>query len=656
MSQHTTDNWKGHWYWGYAELSYEFDSFNTLSIYASQNGVANYGEAYQTTNISDINAQISESIKTDINIDNKSPRLDFGLDFRKKYSDNEEHELTFSAFKQTQKDIGSYQSIQDYKLSTDHDIYNVNKSQIMEHTFMLDYREPISNNLTLETGTKLILRHSSSNYRMLERSGATEYYTENPDRTDNFFYNQNVGSLYATLAFPLKSYKIKFGIRGEQTWINASFNGDSLPLVSDKTGQMLKLNYSKRIQRPWLYYLNPYIDDQNPRSISYGNPFLKPEKTHSITFSWNYFFKQKSLDIALSNSNTDDVITSYTFLDTNDISRTSYLNIAKSNILGLNISFSTTLYNKLKVWVNARSSFVNLTHKLDNSRNRNGFNHSGNGSFTWSHKHGFSTTLGGWVYQSAPTLQTVRRLSYNYDFSVRKTFFKKKLTMVLVANNFLEKKQTLKTIGEDPTFYSESSWTNNLYRFYGFNLSYNFGTVNKAQKANEIDSKRRLMQDRDYDGVPDEYDVCPDEPGLTQFGGCSSALMTTIELKTVFDSLVYDVASIGKTLDSLNTKKTELPPVVDAVKIVEEDKSEYSNLVKQDLRSFYVIVISTRQFALAKESSDKWSKKFSKVSILPQSNGFYRVGISASNSKPEALKVLDFVKSSGAMSAWLSFE
>lgn len=491
LNQHSTSNSNGFWKWGNMELAYDFDTLHTLSIYASPNGGGNKGNSSQLTEIRDSAGLLTESFSTDVKNINKNPSFDVGMDFTKKFKDNNDHGISFSALRQTNKDNSEYTSIQNYFIIPDRDINNTNRSKNLEHTFNVDYEKPFKNKATLETGTKLILRHLVSDYKMLQRTNSDEDYVQNTSMTNTLLYYQNVGSLYSTFAFPVKQFKIKLGGRVEQTWINAKFNKDSAAITNDymnfiptagisrkiKKAHTLRLNYSKRIQRPWMFYLNPYVNNQNPRSISYGNPNLLPEKTHSVTFSWNYFFKQNSLDISVSNAFTDNVITSYTVLDTNDVSYTTYLNIAKSNTLGLNISFWGMLFGKMQLWASYRTSYVNITHKLDASRNRSGFNHSGHGNATWNFKYGLSATLGGWVWQGAPTLQSIRPLSYNYNLAVRKAFLKKKLNVGLVANNFLQAKQSLKTITEDPTFYSVSTYNNNLFRYYSVSVSYNFGKL-----------------------------------------------------------------------------------------------------------------------------------------------------------------------------------
>ncbi len=491
LKQYGGSNSDGIWSWGNMELSYDFDTLHTFSIYASQNGSKSSGNSNQHSEISDSVGWLTDSFNTQVTYENKSPSLDIGFDFTKRFKDNEDHEISLSAYRDVNFENSSYTSIQNNLSNPDRDIFNTNHSKNAEHTVELEYEKPFKNESKLEAGTKLILRNLISDYRMLERSNALDDYLENSSQTNTLHYNQNIGSIYSVYMFPLKKYKIKLGGRAEQTWINASFNKDSSPVLNHylnfiptagisrkiKKIHTLKLNFSKRIQRPWMFYLNPYINNQNPRSISYGNPNLLPEITHSASFSWNYFFKKNTLDISLSGALTDDIITSYTWLDVNDISYTTYYNIAKSNSLGLNVSYYGSLFKKLQVWASFKTSYVAISHKLDTGKNRSGFSIGGHGSTTYNFKHGFSTSLGAWVNRGAPTLQSIRPTNYSYTLSLRKSVLKKKLNLGLVANNFLEAKQSLKTITQDASFYSESIYNNSIFRYFSVSVSFNFGKL-----------------------------------------------------------------------------------------------------------------------------------------------------------------------------------
>lgn len=50
----------------------------------------------------------------------------------------------------------------------------------------------------------------------------------------------------------------------------------------------LQFNYSLRVNRPEADDLNPFPEYQNPLSLRAGNPYLKPEKVHSIEASYQW--------------------------------------------------------------------------------------------------------------------------------------------------------------------------------------------------------------------------------------------------------------------------------------------------------------------------------------------------------------------------------
>ena len=59
---------------------------------------------------------------------------------------------------------------------------------------------------------------------------------------------------------------------------------------------------------------------------------------------------------------------------------------------------------------------------------------------------------------------------------------------------------------------------------------------------------------------------------------------------------------------------------------------------------------------LAQSAAKRISADYNMVHVLPQPNGFYRVGIYATKTKAEALKVLSYAKAHGIPSGWISYE
>ncbi len=266
-----------------------------------------------------------------------------------------------------------------------------------------------------------------------------------------------------------------------------------------------------------------------------------------------------------------------------------------------------------------------------------------------------------YMYQNRKLQLSPWRVSNSYGFGVNLNLSK--------ANSIVIQTQLNQQLGGDFI-------TNMNYRL---GYAYTFGA-----KKFEEDKPKQKAPDRDNDGVADLDDKCPDIMGFAKYAGCNPSEYADTNLKIAYDSLKNEVYIIRNELDSMRgalvdirtmlaqyvesekkrgTIKTEVPPK--EVKNVEEvpvkpknelPKTEEVENKKVDGSAFYVIAISTMQLSLAKDMAKTLSQDYPIVDILPQSNGFYRVGIYATRTRSEALKILDYAKTHGITMAWLSFE
>jgi hypothetical protein len=220
---------------------------------------------------------------------------------------------------------------------------------------------------------------------------------------------------------------------------------------------------------------------------------------------------------------------------------------------------------------------------------------------------------------------------------------------------------------------------------YRLGYAYTFGT----RKTEELPPKLKAP-DRDNDGVADADDQCPDEMGFAKYAGCNPSVYADTNLRIAYDSLKNEVYLIKTELDSMRfalvdikvileeyvasekksgtiqetPQKEEPKPAVPAVVVAPKKETPVAPAPKKEVvtnkqvdgNAYYVVAISTLQLSLAKEMAKTLAQDYPIVEILPQSNGFYRVGIYATRTRSEALKILDYAKTHGISMAWLSFE
>lgn len=243
-------------------------------------------------------------------------------------------------------------SFNDDKENTDIDVKNLSQDNVqigdlnlertknyeLENmtTTAIDYKQPISNIGIIETGYKNIFRYLDADFQTYDCISGN--YVINPLRSNIFKYTEQIHALYVqfngSIGDSIKTkWKYDAGIRAEQVFNYAkitdninSFSNQYFNLFPSanlvfypKPADFLKLSYSRRINRPDLDDLNPFIDITDSLNQHGGNPDLKPELIHSFELSYNHDWKKASLSFATFFRQTNNVIMTYLSSDTNGV-------------------------------------------------------------------------------------------------------------------------------------------------------------------------------------------------------------------------------------------------------------------------------------------------------------------------------------------------
>ena len=228
----------------------------------------------------------------------------------------------------------------------------------LEYTAQTDFVQPFGEKQTLETGLKAIWRRTGS---VADVQGLTlgqgPDFVPLPARGTDFSYDQNVQAAYATYSFAAsKKLNVSLGSRLERTALTADFRttesgfGRSyLSLLPNGFAQYafsqsnsVRLAYGRRITRPYIYYLNPFVNRSDPQNISFGNPSLAPELTDSYELSFNTNGKAGSLNVAGSVRRTGNAIEAVRQPTADPgVTAETYANVAANTFYQLNFYGST---------------------------------------------------------------------------------------------------------------------------------------------------------------------------------------------------------------------------------------------------------------------------------------------------------------------------
>ncbi|MES1219818.1 MAG: outer membrane beta-barrel protein [Bacteroidota bacterium] len=491
------------WTFGNAELSWEVDSLNTISLYSNINSFSNKTVTDQTITTDFLSDPSTVSY---YNLNNKAnnPGVNVGSDYIKHFKKNKEREFSLRFLGEFGKNDAKLNSYQD---NPGTDRYLINNSHAInnQYTIQADNSIPVTKNGKFEGGLKAILRRASSNFESLIKYDEAANYKTNPANTDYFKYNQDVLSAYGMYSLKLKKSSFRFGARVEYTDVNSDFTSSNTKVKSNYTTFLpniqftdrvnslttLVFSYTKRLQRPYIWDLNPFVNNNDSLNISYGNPDLGPQTVHALGANLRYGKGNTFAGINLEGTYSNNKILQYSSFDPlTGITKTTSLNICREFGSSLNVNLSTKITTKWSVFVNGSVRYSTVTNNSNKSQSNSGFggNWFMNTVYRFTPKFSISSFLGLW--RDPQTIQTTYPFSTWYNITANYKILKDKVTITLKTVNCFEKTHNYKTITKDQNFYN-SNITTQIKRGGVLALTWNFGklteNVSKKKGVNNDD-------------------------------------------------------------------------------------------------------------------------------------------------------------------------
>ncbi len=288
----------------------------------------------------------------------------------------------------------------------------------------------------------------------------------------HFNYNLQVHAIYATLGGSLSDrLSLQAGLRGEYAYTyGKDLKHPGTPAVdkpykniyptlhlSYKINDMqsAQLSYSRRVRRPHMWDLNPYINVMDGRHLGFGNPTLDPEFTNAFELSYNMGFEKVNIYTAAYFRHSNNTITWYGFYwDSASVAQYAWWepynsdyegywaagpqNLANSYNYGLEFIFDwqVTSWWKLNVSLNLYNERIEGTSLL-NGDTKELFQASGKINSFMTLPHDWTLQLSG--QYRAPGLDLQARLdpSYWFDLAVKKDVLQKRGTISLRVSDFL---------------------------------------------------------------------------------------------------------------------------------------------------------------------------------------------------------------------------
>lgn len=320
----------------------------------------------------------------------------------------------------------------------------------------IDYAHPFGEKAKFETGLKSSYVSVDNNLKY--DTLRNDQWVPDASWSNHFTYKETIHAGYVNFSKEFGSLSVQAGLRAENTQTEGhQVTTDSLvkrnylqlfpslfltkTFTKEHSGQF---SYSRRVERPDYSDMNPFRFFRDPFLYYEGNPFLKPELTHSVEVSHTY--KGKFIT-AINYSYTADVMN--WMMGQVDSLNTTYQSPQNlKSFINYGISFTASL-QPANWW--SSNNFTNVFRNQYKGDQKGGDLNNAITSFTintqnsFQFKNGYSAELSGFFNSKSVYGVFVSKAYYVISAGAQKQVLNKKGTIKLMVNDIFQARQRRQT-------------------------------------------------------------------------------------------------------------------------------------------------------------------------------------------------------------------
>jgi outer membrane receptor protein involved in Fe transport len=379
-----------------------------------------------------------------------------------------------------------------------------------DYRVQIDYTLPLRQKDKFEAGYTLRIDDSDEISELEEYNPLTQVYDYRNDFRYDVEHYSEIHALYTTYSGEIGTFGYQAGLRGEYTYRDITLTRtnetslidrfDIFPTVhlsynTPKENQYMA-SYSRRIQRPRGWYLEPFITWSDAYNVRQGNPDLMPEYIDSYELSSIFKFGRNTFSIDGYYRITNNKIERIRSVYDENVFLSTYENVGKDYALGIELMLSLDI---AKWWhLDIMGNIYDYKVEGDYEYESNGetrvadFSES---SFNWNSRLNNTIRLGkttrlqlNGMYNS-PTVsaQGEREGFFMTNLALRQSFLKNKIAATLQVRDVLG------TMSHSSTYEGDG-----FYSWYDFQPNTPLVSLTLSFKINNYKPDRRSRtQDMD---------------------------------------------------------------------------------------------------------------------------------------------------------------
>jgi outer membrane receptor protein involved in Fe transport len=360
----------------------------------------------------------------------------------------------------------------------------------------LDYVLPVGETNKFEAGYQSRLGRSTDLTKLFTYNELTGDFELQPDFSNETNYLRDIHSLYAIYGGEKGKLGYQVGLRGEYTYrviesskIEEKSYIDRLDYfpsihISYKlpAEQQVMASYSRRIERPRSWYLEPFITWEDAFNVRQGNPGLKPEYIDALEVAYLVGLGQHSLSFEGYYRITHNKVERIRSVFTENVMLSRPENVGQDYALGGEVALGLSLFKWWKADVSGNFYQYRLEGIYDEIVfERESFNWNTRLSNTFRFGMGTRIQLNSRYNSATVTAQGQRGDYWTADIAVSQEFFKKRMTAILqVRDMFGKVVRDTESMGSD--FMSRSEYYNNAPQVR-VTVNYRFNNYKKKRNG-----------------------------------------------------------------------------------------------------------------------------------------------------------------------------
>jgi len=365
----------------------------------------------------------------------------------------------------------------------------------MDFRFKMDYTKKLEKDRKFEAGVQSRNYRENSNFLFNQYDTLNKEFVYRPDYSSKLDFSRDIYSGYATYGGMYKDFGYQLGLRGEYTnrFIDSKLADksstinrfDIFPTVhlSQKLGKTNEVmaSYSRRIDRPGGWELDPNPIFISSNFVRIGNMDLEPEYTDNFELSY-----QKTLGASFISAEgyyrtTKNKISRLRAIDQNNITYMTFANLDRDHSAGFEamVNYRITKWMKLNVTGNYYYYKIEANEDAKTEEQQsNNYNFNGNMSFNITKLMRLQIT--GFYRGPSVTAQGDMGSFTMLNAALRYDFFNHKLSATFKVRDIFN------TMSHEFNSYTDTfNSYNSFYRdspTFSFTLSYRINNYKQKRK------------------------------------------------------------------------------------------------------------------------------------------------------------------------------